>query len=302
MAIPDYQTIMLPLLKFLEDEQEHNTREAINEISNSFKLTEDEKKELLPSGKQPIIDNRVGWARTYLKKAGLIESKRRGYFQISNKGLEILNQNPERIDVKFLNQFPEFLEFRKVNVDNNEITDDGTDGKATDTPEEALENSYQQIRDGLTSELLQIIKESDPGFFEQLVLDVLINMGYGGSRREAGTALGKSGDEGVDGIIKEDKLGLEVIYVQAKRWKDTVIGRPEIQKFAGALMGQKARKGIFLTTSKFSNEALEYVKHLDSKIILIDGHKLAELMIDNNVGVSVVSSYEVKKIDTDYFS
>lgn len=297
MAIPDYQEIMLPILKLAEDNEEHSLREAIESLAPVFSLTDSEKKELLPSGQQSIFDNRVGWAKTYLKKAGLLKSTRRGYFKITDRGLKVLSDRPEQIDVQYLTRFEEFVAFisiRKVKTDNISISNDDQ------TPEEQLENSYQKVRTDLAIELLDTVKSCSPTFFEKLVVDLLVKMGYGGTRRDAGQAIGKTGDEGIDGIIKEDRFGLDIIYIQAKRWESS-IGRPEVQKFAGALQGQRAKKGIFITTSSFSNEAHEYVKKLDSKIVLIDGDSLAQFMIDYNVGVSPVSVYEIKRIDSDYF-
>lgn len=300
MAIPDYQTIMLPFLKFVADRKEHTLREIINGLADVFKLNENERRELLPSGKQPIFDNRVGWATTYLKKAGLVETPKRAIYLITDRGQGVLKNNPERIDIRFLEQFPEFKEFRA-----RKVPPDDSNGPPKDdgdiNPEELFETAYQNLQETLAAEILDTIKSCSPEFFEHLVIDVLIKMGYGGSRREAGAALGRSGDEGIDGIIKEDKLGLDIIYIQAKRWDKTTVGRPEIQRFAGALLGQAAKKGIFITTSKFSREAEDYVKGLDAKIILIDGERLAELMVEYNVGVDSVATYEIKKIDSDYF-
>lgn len=303
MTIPDYQTIMLPLLKHLSDQKEHYMKDVVAALAKAFKLSEDDLSELLPSGRTPLFYNRVGWSRLHLKKAGLVEDPDRGLVKITNQGLEALSQNPEHIDKKFLMEYPSY----KKAVDESRerrkakalavIEDEKADES---TPEEALEASFAELQEGLATEILDSIMKCSPVFFERLVIDVLVKMGYGGSRREAGQAIGKSGDEGIDGIIKEDKLGLDIIYIQAKRWQGTV-GRPEIQKFAGALLGQKARKGIFITTSSFSADAEKYVKNLDSKIILIDGRHLAELMIDNNVGVSPVATYEIKKVDSDYF-
>lgn len=298
MPIPDYQSLMLPILKFIGDGKEHSLRETIDSLADQFGLSEEERKELLPSGQQATFHNRVGWARTYLKKAGLLDSTRRGFFCISERGQKILSENPEEINVKFLKQFPEFIEFQKAKKTDNDVQ---TPPQTNVTPEESLEAAFQELTESLSSDILQTIKGCPPDFFERLVVDVLINIGYGGSRREAGQAMGKTGDGGIDGIIKEDKLGLDIIYIQAKRWENTV-GRPEIQKFAGALQGQRARKGIFITTSNFTKDALDYVRSIDSKIILIDGQRLAELMIENNVGVSPISSYEVKRIDSDYFT
>ena len=300
MAIPDYQTIMLPLLRFAGDSKVHSKHEVVEYLADEFELTEQELKELLPSGKQGIFDNRVAWAKAYIKQARLIDSPKRGFFVITERGKQVLAENPQRIDVKYLEQFPEFIEFRrrKKEKEKKEVSLKVTELETN--PEEALETAYQELQENLASELLENIKKCASDFFERLVVDVLIKMGYGGSRKEAGQAIGRTGDEGIDGIIKEDKLGLDIIYMQAKHWENTV-GRPEIQKFAGALQGQRARKGIFITTSNFSKEALDYVKNIDSKIILIDGQRLAELMIEHNVGVSPVASYDVKKIDTDYF-
>jgi restriction system protein len=300
MAIPDYQTVMLPLLKFLGDGGEHSLREAIDGLADEFALTEAERTEMLASGQQAIFNNRVGWARTYLKKAGLLESTRRAFFRITDRGKKVLAGAPSRIDVNFLEQFEEFVQFRSIRREKShseEAVADVTD----QTPEESLESAYQKLREGLASEILQITKSCSPTFFEQLVVDLLVKMGYGGSRREAGQALGKSGDGGIDGIIKEDKLGLDIIYIQAKRW-DGSVGRPEVQKFAGALQGQRAKKGIFITTSAFTKDATDYAAFIDSKIILIDGARLAEFMIDHGVGVATQATYEIKRIDSDYFT
>lgn len=300
MPIPDYQSIMLPLLKFASDGQEHSLRETIEALADEFNLTDEERSELLPSGQQAIFDNRVGWARTYLKKAGILETTRRGYYRITERGQQILRQKPSRINTAFLRQFPEFVEFQKTTrIRTDEAEDEEVNG--TQTPEEVIEAAYQKLRQGLAIELLQMIKDRSPAFFERLVIDLLVRMGYGGTRKDAGEAIGRTGDGGIDGIIKEDRLGLDIVYVQAKRW-DGVVGRPEIQKFAGALQGQRARKGIFITTSTFSQDALDYVARIDSKIVLIDGNMLAQLMIDHNVGVASVASYELKRIDSDYFT
>lgn len=301
MAIPDYQTIMLPLLLLAADDQEHSLREATDRLGELFELTPAELKELLPSGQSFAFGNRVGWARTYLKKAGLLKSTRRGHFAITARGADVSKTPPARIDNKFLDQFAEFVEFRTVQKQNGEIALGSTaEQDAIATPEETLESAYSTLRESLVSDLLLTIANCSPAFFEQLVIDLLVAMGYGGSRKEAGQAVGRSGDGGIDGIIKEDRLGLDIIYVQAKRWEAT-IGRPEIQKFAGALQGQRARKGIFITTSGFSREASDYAANIDSKIILIGGQQLANFMIDHNVGVSHFAAYEVKRIDSDYF-
>ncbi len=301
MTMPDYQLIMLPLLRLLGDGKEHSLRETIEILADQFKLTDEERKQLLPSGQQATFDNRVGWARTYMKKAGLVKTTRRGYFQITDRGQDTLRQNLPKLNAAYLRQFPEFLEFQKhksstIKTPTRHTLDE------TRTPEEEIEAAYQSMQQGLADELLQTIKEHSPAFFERLVLDLLVKMGYGGTRKDAGAAIGRSGDGGIDGVIKEDRLGLDVVYIQAKRWEGTAVGRPEIQKFAGALQGQRAKKGIFITTSTFTNHAREYASRIDSKIVLIDGDTLAQLMIDYNVGVTPVAVYEIKRIDSDYFT
>jgi len=301
MAIPDYQTIMLPLLQCLTDGAEHNIGEVVDALAEEFHLSAEERQQLLGSGQQTVIRNRAGWARTYLKKAGLIASTRRGFFRITDRGQSVLTSMPARIDVKFLEQFPEFVAFRELRHERPDEIQGAAAVTSDATPEEALDAAHQRIRLDLEVELLDQVKTASPSFFERLVVELLVQMGYGGTLRDAGQAVGKSGDGGIDGIIKEDRLGLDVIYIQAKRW-DATVGRPEIQKFAGALQGHRARKGVFITTSSFSSEALEYVSRIDSKIVLIDGSALAKHMIDHNVGVSTSRSYEVKKIDSDYFS
>ncbi|MDZ7697492.1 MAG: restriction endonuclease [Deltaproteobacteria bacterium] len=298
MAVPDFQSIMLPLLELASDGKERSLADSREAIAEVFNLSQEEREELLPSGTQPVLNNRVAWASIYLQRAGILSRPRRGWYQITDRGREVLREKPPRIDIKYLERFPEFRDFR-ANKKEPEI-EKGPSTRSDMNPEEALEIAYQSLQQTLASEIMQSIKDCSPQFFERLVIDVLVKMGYGGSRKEAGQAVGRRGDEGIDGIIKEDKLGLDIIYIQAKRWEASV-GRPEIQKFAGALQGQRARKGIFITTSTFSREATDYVKNIESKIILIDGQRLAELMIEHDVGVSPVASYEIKKIDSDYF-
>jgi restriction system protein len=298
MPIPDYQAIMLPLLKFAGDKQEHSLREATNVLADYFKLTEKEKNELLPSGGEGRFYNRVSWARTYLKKADLVNYPRRGFFSITLRGIKLLSEHPENINAKFLEKYEEFIQF--IEIKNKKNSDKSSEKEILETPEEILESAHQKLQENLSLEILESIKKCSPYFFESLVVDLLVSMGYGGSRKEAGQAVGKSGDEGIDGIINEDRLGLDVIYIQAKRW-DNVVGRPEIQKFAGALQGQRAKKGIFITTSDFSQGVIDYVARIDSKIILINGNRLTELMIEHNVGVTPIAKYEVKRIDSDYF-
>jgi len=302
MAIPDFQSIMLPLMKYSSDEKEHTLRETIEFLANEFNLSEDERTELLPSGTQAIFDNRVGWAKTHLSKAGLLYSPRRSIFVISDRGKQVLQSKPKLINMALLRQFPEYIEFTKSTKkkDTPKKIGKNEDLFSDTTPEETLEYAYQEIKNSLAEEILDKVKSSPSDFFERLVVELLVKMGYGGSLKDAGKATRKVKDEGIDGIIKEDKLGLDVIYVQAKKWEGSV-GRPEIQKFVGALAGQGANKGIFITTSTFSNDAINYIPRNDTKIVLIDGKKLGEYMIEYNVGVTTTKSFEIKKIDSDYF-
>jgi len=307
MAIPDYQSIMLPLLQLACDGNEWSLREAGQAIIQKFALSPEEVEELLPSRSQPVIYNRVGWARTYLVKAGALTQTRRGFFAITDRGREILSRKPASIDVKYLSQFPEFNAFKSLRHERDneaeETKDDAGEDASGMTPEETLEGAYNKLRAQLADELLENVLSASPMFFENLVLDLLVAMGYGGNRRDAAQATKRSGDDGIDGIIKEDRLGLDVIYVQAKRWaRDRTIGRPEIQQFAGSLQGNRARKGIFISTSCYSREAREFVDRVESKIVLIDGAALAQLMIDYGIGVSASVHYEVKRIDSDYFA
>lgn len=299
MPIPDYQSCMLPFLSFLIDGSDHTLREAEEALADHFNLTPAERAELLPSGQQGVFKNRIGWARTYLKKAGLIEARKRGVFKITERGSKTLAFSPERIDVKYLEQFPEFVEFRDASKPDS-ITTPSETVSSPATPEEAIELAHQGLRKQLVAELLSRILACSPSFFEHLVVELLVKMGYGGSRKDAGERIGQTGDGGIDGIIKEDRLGLDTIFIQAKRWQGSV-GRPEIQKFVGALQGQRARKGVFITTSSYTAEAVDYASRIDTKVVLIDGKQLASLMIDFDVGVSISASYAVKRIDSDYF-
>lgn len=304
MPIPDYQSVMLPLLRVAADGKEHHIRDAINTLASQFGLTEEERKDLLPSGVDRVFDNRIGWARTYLKKAGLIDYPKRGYFKATERGLKLVSQNIPKIDVSFLKQYPEFVEFytTKKPAFDAEVVESESSETSTQTPEEAVAAGYLKLRKQIESDLLARVKACAPDFFERLVVTLLTTMGYGGSLADAGRAIGKTGDGGVDGVIKEDKLGLDLLYIQAKRWENTTVGSPEIQKFVGALYGKKAKKGIFITTSTFSKAAVEYAAGLDSKVILIDGGQLAELMFDYGVGVATANTYAVKRIDSDFFS
>lgn len=299
MAVPDFQSLMLPLLQLAGDGQEHTLSEAIEILARQFHLTDADLRELLPSGKQSKYVNRVGWAATYLRKTKLLEGTGRGRFQITDRGRSELRASPARIDLRYLDKFSELADFRGVprqaEAENGDVVQ-----ATSQTPKEVLEASYQLLRRELAQELLERIKQRPPVFFERLVVDLLVAMGYGGSRKDAGQAVGRSGDGGIDGIIKEDKLGLDYVYIQAKRWENTV-GRPAVQAFAGSLDEQKARKGVMITTSQFSQDARTFVSRIEKKIVLIDGELLAQLMIDHNVGVAEEQTYTVKKVDLDYF-
>jgi restriction system protein len=305
MAIPDYQSLMLPLLQFAEARNVEISRDEVFEaLSTQLGLTEADLKEMLTSGYEPRFSNRVGWATTYMKKAGLLEPTRRGYFRITQRGHDLLKKNPAKINVKLLKQYPEFQEFQQLKGTRGgekKVVPKSIPDLEVATPSEALEGAYENLRAELVTELLTKLKKSSPPFFERIVVELLVKMGYGGSRADAGKAIGRTGDEGIDGIIKEDKLGLDVVYVQAKRWDTNAVGRPDVMQFAGALQAQKATKGIFITTSRFTDDARNYVSQIGSKIVLIDGDQLSQLMIDHDVGVSTVSLYPVKKLDADYF-
>lgn len=307
MSIPDYQSLMRPLLAFAADGSEKNINNAIKGIADQLKLSDDERNQLLPSGKQAIFANRVHWARTYLDKAGAIKRTRRSHFEITDRGKQLLADNPTRIDVQVLKKFPEFVAFQTPKTIDQ--TAAGTAAPlATElpesavTPEEAMQQAEAQIFENLKSQLLIRIWELSPSFFESLVVDLIVKMGYGGSRDNVVQRLGKSGDEGIDGVVNEDPLGLDVVYIQAKRYAaDKTIGRERIQQFAGALVGQGASKGVFVTTSSFSKGAVEYAIKVPQRIILIDGDELARLMVQYGVGVRVERTVDIKRIDLDYF-
>lgn len=297
--IPKYDEIMLPLLKMLGDGREYSTRECIERLAKVFQLTDDERRKLVSSETQPIFNNRVGWARTYLKKAGLVEIPERGYIKITERGKKVLEESPEKIDVKYLMKFEEFRKF--LNSSNKEL-DTQRRNEESKTPEEVMQEQFEILKADLKEQLMEKIINSSSQFFEKLVIDLIVKMGYGGSFEEVTQHLGRSGDEGIDGVIKQDPLGLDNVYIQAKKWENATIGRPQIQSFVGALHGKGAKKGIFITTSKFSNEAIDYANSLkDMKVILIDGNKLLDYMIQYNVGVQLDKTIEFKKIDFDYF-
>jgi restriction system protein len=302
MRIPDYQSLMLPVLRFAGDRQEHPLAEFRQRIAAEFNLGEEELAERLASDSQTVFANRIAWAVQYLKAAMLLKSVRRGVYQITDRGLALLKDKPSEINARTLRQFPEFLEFhdKGAGSDSTEVVVPAPSPEIKETPEESLEHSYQALREALTTELLESIKSGTPAAFEKIVVDLLVAMGYGGSVEDAGKVVGKSGDGGIDGIIKQDKLGLDFLYVQAKRWKD-VVGSPEVMKFSGSLTKKHANRGVFITTSYFSKDALEYIEEMPQRIILIDGRRLASLMIEHNVGVASAKTYTLKRLDQDYF-
>lgn len=295
MTIPDFQALMRPLLDLHADGLEHVNRDLINTLAQQLGLTDEQRREMLPSGRAKLFDNRVGWAKTYIANAGLIESPRRAVSTITERGLQVLSTHQGPINLRFLSDLPD-KPVKSAPADALPETPESLEI----SPLEAVENAHQQIRRDIERSLLDKIAANPPEFLERVVVDLIVKMGYGGNLKDAGQAIGRSGDEGIDGIIKEDPLGLDTIYLQAKRYEGT-IGRPDIQKFAGALQGQRAKKGIFITTSGYSKEARDFVSKIDTKIILIDGPMLAQLMYDHGVGVAVHTVYEIKRVDTDYF-
>ena len=304
MAIPKYHEFMKPILKLLEDNQIYKRVDMYKLLAMQFDLTETELEEWLPSGKQLVYKNRIGWALTYLKKAEAIESPVRANFRITELGRSILLEDPNEIDQNYLKKFEGFQTFMNSTADDALSDNSVSDGDDDESPQESLDRAYKTISQTLSDELLSEVMNQSPAFFEKLVVDLLVSMGYGGSKVENGQVLGKTGDEGIDGIIKEDKLGFDRIYIQAKRWDlDRTVGRPEIQKFVGALTGQGATKGAFITTAFFSSQAKEYAnKQHACKIVLIDGKALASMMVEHNIGVTVENIYYIKRIDTDYFN
>ena len=301
MPVPDYQTLLLPLLKLAGNEMADTLPKAELFLADEFSLSQEDRSLRLPSGQQTVLRNRTGWASFYLKNAGLIEKPKRGIFKITTRGKDVLARNPQSIDLGYLLQFQDFVDFyQKGQTSSAQNLSTLPIAPVTSTPDEVLQSAYETIRNDLASEIIDRLLKSSPEFFENVVVELLVAMGYGGSRQDAGERIGKSGDGGIDGIIKEDKLGLDAIYIQAKRWQGNV-GRPEIQKFVGALQGQRARKGVFMTTSGFSADAIDYVSRIDVKVVLLDGDQIANLMIDHDVGVSPSTTFVIKKIDSDYF-
>lgn len=301
MTVPSYQDFMLPTLKLIADNCEHKSRDIVEQAADMLGLSEEDKKEQLPSQTQATYYNRAMWARTYLKKAGLLTYPARGVIRITQRGIDLLNTNPEKITDKMLLQYEEFKEFQNtVNTDQNKNADIIDSIETQKTPDELIAEAKSILTSHLESDLLAKILDNSPAFFEELVAKLLLTMGYGGSENDILQNRGKSGDEGIDGIIKQDVLGLDKIYIQAKRWSGNV-SRPEVQKFVGAVHGQNANRGVFITTSSFTNEAREYANNINSNIILVDGKKLAKLMIEYNVGVQVKDTIQIKKIDEDFF-
>lgn len=309
MAIPKYDEIMLPLLQLLADGQEHHQRDLASRIADHFQLTEEERNLMLPSTQSTYLRNRTGWAGFHLRKAGLAELAREATLRITRAGVELLRKPPPRIDRSLLMQFEPFKKFmaeqkqRGVAAARTKASNavpQPVSSEEEATPEERIDAAFTELRETLVADLLAKLAMVNPFRFEQVVLDLLVAMGYGGSRKEAAAVTQKTGDEGIDGVINEDRLGLDVIYIQAKRWKANV-GRPEIQNFVGALAGKKASKGVFITTSAFHENARDYAAGLHQKVILIDGRRLAELMIEHGIGVAEEHAYLVKKIDSEYF-
>lgn len=306
MAVPDYQTFMRPVLALMEDGRDWTAKAIREAVAAEFALTPEQLEERVPSGRDTTFRNRVGWALTYLYRSGVCDRPRRSVYRINERGRQVLAANPERVDNAVLESFEEFREFRakdrpptRPRAVEPVVPPPGDD---IATPEERAEAAYRELRAALASEVLDRVREQAPDFFEQVVLDVLQAMGYGGSREDAAERLGRSGDGGIDGVIREDKLGLDLIYVQAKRWAEgNTVGRPDIQQFVGALNGQRANKGVFITTSAFSREAIEFADNVNPRVILVDGRELAQLMLDHDVGVSVATRYDIKRIDLDYF-
>lgn len=305
MSIPDYQTLMLPVLR-LASEGETRVPVAAQGIADQLGLTEEELEQRLPSGAQRLLHNRIHWAKFYMAKAGLIDSPRRGVFIASPVGRALLAGNPERIDVDTLKNYPAFVDFYSAASDTASSGGQPTTSAVTisaTTPEEQIDAAHSILNTALKADLLSRILGQPPAFFERLIVDLLVAMGYGGSHENAALRLGKSGDGGIDGIIDEDRLGLDRIYVQAKRYAEHIcVGRPEIQGFVGSLVGLGASKGVFVTTSIFSRQAVEYARGLQQRVILIDGARLTELMMEFGVGVRVSSVVEVKRVDEDFFS
>lgn len=298
MAVPGFQAFFTPFLKRIGDGREHSMSDLYEQLADDMDLSDEDRLETVKSGLQTAYHNRISWTSTYFKKAGIIESPGRGLVKITERGRQVLAEAPPKLNIKYLRRFPEFVEFSKPISKTVNTPADAVD--TNETPQDTLERAHSTLQKQLADDLLERILQSSPSFFERLVVDLLLKMGYGGSREDAGRIIGKAGDGGIDGTISEDRLGLDVIYIQAKRWESTV-GRPVVQAFAGSLEGARAKKGVLISTSCFTPDAQSYVRQIEKKIVLIDGPLLANLMIEHNVGVSVEAAYEVKKVDLDYF-
>ena len=303
MPIPDFQSIMLPLLKDLEAE-ERNGRDTQAALGSHFGLNADELAQRIPSGTAFLFANRIGWAKTHLKAACLIEAPSRSVYRLTARGRELLATNPTFVNLSVLRRYPEYNAFRSGGASGEStatVMPSTVEALEQRTPDDLIDEGYRLARAALSVELRERILAMSPAGFEQLVIDLLTAMGYGGAYEDAAKVVGRSGDEGIDGVIKEDRLGLDTIYVQAKRWQSSV-GRPEIQRFAGALQGQRARKGVFITSSAFSADAQRYAASIQMTIVLVDGATLADLMIDHGVGVATTKRIDIKRVDSDYFS
>jgi restriction system protein len=299
MPVPDFQSLFIPVLRSTADGNEHSMAELRGRIAADLKLTPEDISQKFPRSGETVFANRTAGSATYLSKAGALERIKRGVLRITERGRELLALNLPRLTIQNLSKYPEFVAYYKGTQEGGD-EDQGIKPEKTQTPEEQLADAYKVLRDSLANDVLETVKKASPAFFEELVVDLLVAMGYGGSVEDAGKAVGKSGDGGIDGIIKEDKLGLDVVYVQAKRWSNSV-GRPVVQAFAGSLEGVRARKGVLITTSYFSQDALDYIHKIEKRIVLIDGQQLADLMIEHDVGVNVSVTYKVKRLDSDYF-
>jgi len=308
MPIPDYQTLMLPVLEFAAARDETGIRDCIAALADKFGLTDDERRELLPSGKQPIFANRVHWARTYLTKAGVLEATRRAHFKVTPRGLEVLARQPAKLDNQSLMEFPEFREFRDRSRSRSDKSDRDVDVFSleelapTSTPEERIEAAYSEITNELRATLLDRVTKGSPQFFEKIVVDLLTGMGYGGARPDAGKRVGKTADGGIDGIINEDPLGLDIVYLQAKRYAPgNTVGVDKVREFAGSLVERGASKGVFVTTSGFANPARNFAERIPQRLVLIDGEELTRLMVQYGIAVRTDRTIELRKLDLDYF-
>lgn len=304
MSVPEFQDFILPALIALKDGKIKNKHEISDLVADFMNISMEDRQELVPSGVKPRYYDRTSWALYYLYRANLIDRPQHAKYLINDLGRKILSNPPKKIDKKYLMQFPEFVKFAMGNKESNanhaEKVEDKINIISNVTPEDEIYSIYKEINNKLSDDLLDLVKSVAPSFFEQLVIDLLLKMGYGGSKAEAAKAVGKSGDGGIDGIINEDRLGLDKIYVQAKRWEGTV-GRPIVQAFVGSLAGLHAKKGIFITTSDFTKDARDYIQKVEHQVSLIDGDKLVSLMIEHNLGINVAYTYDIKKIDRDYF-